>query len=60
MLALGMSVALLVDRWLGEPPVRWHPVVWMGRSLQRLQPWLFGGRAQGAAQARQRLRRGAL
>lgn len=60
MLALGMSVALLVDRWLGEPPVRWHPVVWMGRSLQRLQPWLFGGRAQGAAQERQRLRRGAL
>ncbi|RMX17994.1 cobalamin biosynthesis protein CobD [Vandammella animalimorsus] len=59
-LTLGMSVALLVDRWLGEPAVRWHPVVWMGRSLQRLQPWLFGGRAQGAAQARQRLWRGAL
>ena len=26
-------VALAVDRWLGEPPVRWHPVVWMGNFL---------------------------
>jgi adenosylcobinamide-phosphate synthase len=26
-------VALGVDRWLGEPPVRWHPVVWMGNYL---------------------------
>lgn len=27
-------LALAVDWWLGEPPVRWHPVVWMGRALQ--------------------------
>ena len=36
MLLLSSSVlflALLVDRWLGEPPVRWHPVVWMGHYL---------------------------
>lgn len=38
MLPLGVSaaavlVALAVDRWLGEPPVRLHPVVWMGRYL---------------------------
>ena len=26
-------IALAVDRWLGEPPVRWHPVVWMGHYL---------------------------
>ena len=26
-------LALAVDRWLGEPPVRWHPVVWMGNLL---------------------------
>ena len=26
-------LALLVDYWLGEPPVRWHPVVWMGNYL---------------------------
>jgi adenosylcobinamide-phosphate synthase len=25
--------ALAVDRWFGEPPARWHPVVWMGRYL---------------------------
>ena len=31
-----------IDRWCGEPPVRWHPVVWMGRYLgwagRRLAP----------------------
>ena len=27
-------LALAVDWWLGEPPVAWHPVVWMGRALQ--------------------------
>lgn len=26
-------IALATDRWLGEPPARWHPVVWMGRWL---------------------------
>ena len=26
-------VALAVDHWLGEPAVRWHPVVWMGNFL---------------------------
>lgn len=26
-------VALAVDHWLGEPAVRWHPVVWMGHYL---------------------------
>lgn len=32
-LALALLVALAVDRWLGEPPVRLHPVVWMGNYL---------------------------
>ena len=32
-LAGAMLVALLVDYCLGEPPVRWHPVVWMGNYL---------------------------
>ncbi len=31
--ALALPVALVVDRWLGEPPVRLHPVVWMGNYL---------------------------
>jgi adenosylcobinamide-phosphate synthase len=26
-------LALAVDRMLGEPPARWHPVVWMGHYL---------------------------
>lgn len=34
--------ALLIDRCFGEPPVRLHPVVWMGRALgwggQRIAP----------------------
>ena len=28
-----LLIAMAVDRWLGEPPVRWHPVVWMGNYL---------------------------
>ena len=26
-------IALAIDRWLGEPPVRLHPVVWIGNYL---------------------------
>ncbi len=33
-LAAAVPVALLIDRWLGEPPARCHPVVWMGQALQ--------------------------
>ncbi len=29
-------LALLIDRWLGEPPNRLHPVVWMGYYLEQL------------------------
>ena len=35
-----MLVALAVDHWLGEPPVRWHPVVWMGNALVRYAEWV--------------------
>jgi adenosylcobinamide-phosphate synthase len=28
-------LALLIDRFFGEPPARLHPVVWMGRYLSR-------------------------
>jgi len=34
-LAGAMLVALLLDYCFGEPPVRWHPVVWMGSYLGR-------------------------
>jgi adenosylcobinamide-phosphate synthase len=33
-------VALAVDHRLGEPPARWHPVVWMGNYLERAGAWL--------------------
>ena len=33
LLAAAAAFALLIDRLLGEPPARWHPVVWMGRGL---------------------------
>ena len=36
--AVGLGVPLLalaIDWWLGEPPARWHPVVWMGSALHR-------------------------
>ncbi|QXL83179.1 adenosylcobinamide-phosphate synthase CbiB [Comamonas sp. NLF-1-9] len=32
-LALVPALALVIDRSLGEPAARWHPVVWMGRYL---------------------------
>ena len=59
-------IALVIDRWLGEPPVRWHPVVWMGRYLglvgrrfapsglapdRRLGPFLAGALAWSAGAA---------
>ena len=31
-------IALLVDHYLGEPPARWHPVVWMGNYLNAVAP----------------------
>ncbi|MDD2546495.1 MAG: adenosylcobinamide-phosphate synthase CbiB [Burkholderiaceae bacterium] len=32
-LAAAVPLALGIDAWLGEPPVRWHPVVWIGHYL---------------------------
>ncbi|MEZ0205888.1 CobD/CbiB family cobalamin biosynthesis protein [Ideonella sp.] len=50
---LAVAVALAVDRWLGEPPLRWHPVVLMGRYLGALGLRLWplrptAGRVAGA------------
>jgi adenosylcobinamide-phosphate synthase len=39
-LGLACCVALLVDHWLGEPALRWHPVVWMGKYLDRTGTWV--------------------
>ncbi|MDZ7936794.1 MAG: CobD/CbiB family cobalamin biosynthesis protein, partial [Rhodoferax sp.] len=38
--ALALLVALAVDRWWGEPPVRLHPVVWMGNYLAWAGRWV--------------------
>lgn len=35
-MVLAVLVALAVDRLWGEPPLRWHPVVWMGNALEAL------------------------
>lgn len=44
-------LALLIDHWLGEPSVQWHPVVWMGNYLggigKRIAPPI--GEVQGVA-----------
>ena len=32
-LAAAVLIALALDRWFGEPPARWHPVVWVGHYL---------------------------
>ena len=39
-LALAVLVALAVDRLWGEPPARWHPVVWMGQALGACGRWV--------------------
>ncbi|MDO5691483.1 MAG: adenosylcobinamide-phosphate synthase CbiB [Pseudomonadota bacterium] len=42
LLACAPALALAIDRLLGEPGMRWHPVAWMGRWLawagERLAP----------------------
>ncbi len=36
--AAAVLIAFGVDHYCGEPPVRWHPVVWMGRYLNWIAP----------------------
>jgi len=48
-LALAILVALAVDRWWGEPPVRLHPVVGMGAYLGRAGAWVQGRAVQDTA-----------
>lgn len=50
--ALGVGVGLLLDRALGEPPDRWHPVAWFGTAMQRVEAILYAdSRLRGAAHA---------
>lgn len=48
--AFATLVALAVDRWWGEPPTRWHPVVWMGAYLGRAGAWVQLRAAQDPSQ----------
>ncbi len=48
-LLVALWVALGVDRWLGEPPVRYHPVVWMGHYLGWAGRWVQRVARQGVA-----------
>jgi adenosylcobinamide-phosphate synthase len=38
--ALALLVALAVDHYAGEPPVRLHPVVWIGNYLGQVGAWV--------------------
>ena len=38
--SIALLLALAVDRYLGEPPVRWHPVVWIGNYLGGAGRWV--------------------
>ncbi|MDR6535423.1 adenosylcobinamide-phosphate synthase CbiB [Variovorax soli] len=49
--AAALVLALGIDRVLGEPPARWHPVVWMGGCLGLTGPWI-APRIGGAPSAR--------
>ena len=51
-LALAPCVALAIDRWLGEPPARWHPVVWMGAWLGACGPRVAPAEGGSGADAR--------
>lgn len=39
--ALAAAVGLMLDRVLGEPPARWHPVVWFGSAMLQVERRLW-------------------
>ena len=41
-LALALALAFVLDRALGEPRDRWHPVAWFGSALWPIGRWLRG------------------
>ncbi|UTW12709.1 adenosylcobinamide-phosphate synthase CbiB [Marinobacterium rhizophilum] len=46
--AIIMLAAVMLDWVLGEPPLRWHPLVAFGRLVARLEQLLHGRRGEGA------------
>lgn len=50
--ATAILLAFGIDHYLGEPAVRWHPVVWMGRYLGWAGRWVVPlANAESQAQA---------
>ncbi len=50
--ALGLSVGLLLDRALGEPPDAWHPVAAFGTAMQQVERLLYAdSRVRGLTHA---------
>ncbi|MEM6985936.1 MAG: adenosylcobinamide-phosphate synthase CbiB [Pseudomonadota bacterium] len=43
-------LALIADHVFGEPPVRWHPVVWLGNLAQRVESELRDSADTASAQ----------
>ncbi|MFX0539789.1 adenosylcobinamide-phosphate synthase CbiB [Ornithinimicrobium sp. Y1847] len=39
--ALGVAVGLVLDRAIGEPPTRLHPVAWFGTAMGRVEEVLY-------------------
>ncbi|MGQ9681953.1 MAG: hypothetical protein ACUVX9_05415, partial [Anaerolineae bacterium] len=35
---IALLLAVILDLTLGDPPNRWHPVVWMGSFIRRCAP----------------------
>jgi adenosylcobinamide-phosphate synthase len=49
---LGVALGLLLDRALGEPPDRWHPVAWFGSAMHGVEQRLHAdSRARGVVHA---------
>lgn len=47
--AVGLA-ALVIDRVVGEPPVRWHPVAWFGTTMNAFEArWYADSRHRGIA-----------
>lgn len=40
MFVIGLLFAFCLDRLFGEPALRWHPVVWMGKYLGWMGGWI--------------------
>ncbi|MBY4593942.1 adenosylcobinamide-phosphate synthase CbiB [Ottowia caeni] len=55
LLACIPALTIVIDRLLGEPPLRWHPVVWMGRWLSWAGHRLAPAADESSVQSTQRI-----